>query len=438
MHIPEGLIPAGQAAAWYAPALAFVGTGLAGIKRRFALAPETKPLVGLMGAFVFVVSLMPVPVPGLGTVSHPCGTPLAAILLGPFTAAVLGSVALLLQALFFAHGGLTTWGANIFSMAICGSFSGYAAFRLARRLGLGLGFAAGLAGVTGDLVTYAVTSLQLALSLHGHESVGVAWAATFASFLPTQVPLALAEALFSAGVVVFISRQRMEILDGNGIRPQGSAAARIWPVMLTMGTILGAGVFALKMGWQGTDDTVIAPMAGDGAAMGAKLLPWQPEGDSLLLALALGGAAGILVFGYFWRRFRSSRPAQKSLARESSSKHSHADSYAWGGSFLSRIDPRVKLAAVAGLLAVNLFRGSALVSAAIAGFMFLLMLAGRIPYRRQLLMIAFPVTFAVFIIISQTLFEGGSVFTSIGPLDLTWRRTASRPLPLGACGCRRP
>ena len=46
-----------------------------------------------MGAFVFVVSLMPVPVPGLGTVSHPCGTSLAAILLGPFTAVALGAVA---------------------------------------------------------------------------------------------------------------------------------------------------------------------------------------------------------------------------------------------------------------------------------------------------------------------------------------------------------
>ncbi len=219
MHIPEGLIPAGQALAWYAPALAFVGTGLAGLKKRFRLAPETKPLVGLMGAFVFVVSLMPVPVPGLGTVSHPCGTPLAAILLGPFTATVLGSVALLLQALFFAHGGITSWGANVISMAVGGSFAGFGVFRLSRRLGLSLGIAAGLAGAIGDLVTYAITSLQLALALHGQEQVPVVWMTTFASFLPTQAPLALAEALFSAGVITFIARQRSELLEGAVLRP---------------------------------------------------------------------------------------------------------------------------------------------------------------------------------------------------------------------------
>src|SRR5665648_629690 len=157
MHIPEGLIPAQQAAAWYAPAAAFVGAGLVGLKRRLAIQPSARPLIGLLGAFVFVISLMPIPVPGLGTVSHPCGTPMAAILLGPLTATVLGSVALLLQALFFAHGGITSWGANIISMAVGGSFAGFAAFRISRRAGLGLGISAGMAGLIGDLVTYGLT-----------------------------------------------------------------------------------------------------------------------------------------------------------------------------------------------------------------------------------------------------------------------------------------
>lgn len=219
MHIPEGMLPAGQAAAWYAPALAFVTAGVIQVKHRLAEAAEYKTMLGLMGAFVFVVSLMPIPVPGIGTVSHPCGTPLAAILLGPFAAVLVGAVALLLQALFFAHGGITTWGANIISMAIAGSFAGYGAFRLSRRLGLGLGPAAGLAGVAGDLATYGVTSLQLALGLHGNEPVPVVWATAFVSFLPTQLPLAIAEGFFTAGVVVLIARQREEILKGVELRP---------------------------------------------------------------------------------------------------------------------------------------------------------------------------------------------------------------------------
>lgn len=219
MHIPEGLIPAQQAVVWYAPAMAFLGAGLIGLKHHLAAVPSSRPLVGLMGAFVFVISLMPIPVPGLGTVSHPCGTPMAAILLGPLTATVLGSVALLLQALFFAHGGITSWGANIISMAVGGSFAAFAAFRISRRAGLGLGVAAALAGLIGDLVTYGITSFQIALALHGDESILHVWGAAYASFLPTQVPLAIAEALFTAGVVVFIANQRAEILEGAMVRP---------------------------------------------------------------------------------------------------------------------------------------------------------------------------------------------------------------------------
>lgn len=219
MHIPEGLLPVEQAAAWYVPALTAVGAGIVRLRRRMAEVPEYKAMLGLMGAFVFIVSLLPVPVPGVGTVSHPCGTPLAAILLGPLTASVLGSVALFLQALFFAHGGITTWGANIIAMAVAGSFAGFAAYRLSRRLGAGLAVAAGMAGVVGDMATYGVTSLQLALGLHGQESIPVVWATAFASFLPTQVPLSIAEGLFTAGVVVFINRQRADILRGVELRP---------------------------------------------------------------------------------------------------------------------------------------------------------------------------------------------------------------------------
>lgn len=98
---------------------------------------------------------------------------------------------------------------------------------------------------------------------------------------------------------------------------------------------------------------------------------------------------------------------------------SHSDDrYAWGDSFLSRIDPRVKIAGVAGLLVVNLVGDSWMVSGLIALAMALLMFAGRIPYRRQLMMIAFPASFALFAIVSQTVFRNGDIFVSLGPFDL--------------------
>lgn len=98
--------------------------------------------------------------------------------------------------------------------------------------------------------------------------------------------------------------------------------------------------------------------------------------------------------------------------------HGRGDSYAWSGSFLTRLDPRVKLAGVIGLLAVNLGTGSFLVCFLIAAFVVALMIAGRLPYRRQLMFIAFPASMAVFAIASQTIFNGEEVFFSFGPVDL--------------------
>ena len=95
----------------------------------------------------------------------------------------------------------------------------------------------------------------------------------------------------------------------------------------------------------------------------------------------------------------------------------HADGFAWGESLLSRIDPRVKIAGVAALLSVNLLTNSFLVPAIIILAMMVLMIAGRIPYRRQLFMIAFPVSFALTAMVSQTVFEGQSVVASLGPVD---------------------
>lgn len=97
---------------------------------------------------------------------------------------------------------------------------------------------------------------------------------------------------------------------------------------------------------------------------------------------------------------------------------SGGDDYARAGGWLSRIDPRVKIGGVAGLLAANLLGAPGLVPAMIILAMALLMVAGGIPYRRQLMMIAFPSSFAMFAIASQTVFKGTETFVALGPFDL--------------------
>ena len=212
MHIAEGILPVKWAAIWYAAAAVFVAIGVIVIRRKTRENKGLLPLFGLAGAAVFLISVFPIPVPIAGTTSHPVGTPLAAIMVGPFVSTVLGAIALLIQALFLAHGGLTTWGANILSMAVVGSFVGFGIFVLMRRCNAPIAVAAFTAGILGDWATYAVTSFELASALHGNASLWNMWGAIAVAFAPTQLPLGILEGFFTAAVVMVVYQRRPELL----------------------------------------------------------------------------------------------------------------------------------------------------------------------------------------------------------------------------------
>lgn len=212
MHISEGLLPAPWAGLWFLLAAPFVVLGLRDLRRRSQADPLFKPVVALVGAAVFVVSAMPIPVPTAGTCAHPVGTGLAAILIGPWLAVVIASIALLLQALFLAHGGLSTLGANIFSMGVVGAFTGYGVFHVVRRLGGSFFLAAFVAGLLADWATYAATSFELASALHGSNSLVGMLLVIMVAFVPTQLPLGILEGALTAGVVRFMMARRPEVL----------------------------------------------------------------------------------------------------------------------------------------------------------------------------------------------------------------------------------
>ena len=137
------------------------------------------------------------------------------MLFGPPVMALLGTIVLLFQALLLAHGGLTTLGANAFSMAIVGPWTAFAVFKLARRMGAGLGLSGGLAAALGDLSTYVTTALQLALAFPDAQS---GFAGSFLKFTGvyalTQIPLAVIEGLVTAMILnLLASYSRAELQE---------------------------------------------------------------------------------------------------------------------------------------------------------------------------------------------------------------------------------
>ncbi|WP_213973758.1 energy-coupling factor ABC transporter permease [Tepidanaerobacter acetatoxydans] len=214
MHIMEGFLPPVWAAVWYVAMIPFVVVGLSSIKKLIREDPSNKMLLGFVGAFAFVLSALKLP-SVTGSCSHPTGVGLGAILFGPWVMSVIGMIVLLFQALLLAHGGLTTLGANTFSMAIVGPFVSYAIYKFAKKTGASRSAAVFLAAALGDLMTYVATSFQLAIAFPAE--VG-GFAASFTKFIGifalTQVPLAISEGLLTVIVVNLLSAYDSNALFG--------------------------------------------------------------------------------------------------------------------------------------------------------------------------------------------------------------------------------
>ena len=201
MHIMEGYLPAGYCVAWGVLCVPFLIAGYLRIRGTLAEHRSLLTLFAVSGAFIFVISSLKIP-SATGSCSHMTGTGLGAILFGPAAVSLLGLLVLLFQALLLAHGGLTTLGANTFSMAIAGPFLAYGVYFLCGRLRMNKKLSVFLAAALGDMFTYCVTAAQLAMAHHADTTVGGAFAKFLLVFAPTQLPLAVIEGILTVLIVM--------------------------------------------------------------------------------------------------------------------------------------------------------------------------------------------------------------------------------------------
>lgn len=201
MHIMEGYLPLNYCLIWGAVCIPFLILGIRSIKKTVEHNRKALLILVMVGAYAFVLSALKIP-SVTGSSSHPTGTGLGAILFGPTAMCVIGVIVLLFQAILLAHGGLTTLGANTFSMAIAGPFVAYGIYILCKKVNVPKAAGIFLAASISDLFTYCITAFQLALA-HPAEVGG--FSASFAEFLGifavTQVPLAIIEGLLAVIVI---------------------------------------------------------------------------------------------------------------------------------------------------------------------------------------------------------------------------------------------
>ena len=237
MHIMEGYLPLEWCLIWYAISIPILAYGIYKLTKITKKMPETKPLLALMGAFIFVISALKLPSMVTGSSSHPTGSGFAAIFFGPAIAGVLSSIVLVFQALLLAHGGLTTLGANLFSMGIAGPAVGYAvwlifkrtkfndpthaqvamdekeSYRLIKKTTFRASIGVFIAVALSDLTTYIVTALQLALAVPLEEGIVASFTTFLGMYAASQIPLAIAEGLVAVVIFSFLATYKKDLLS---------------------------------------------------------------------------------------------------------------------------------------------------------------------------------------------------------------------------------
>ena len=264
MHIPDGYLGPGTCAALFGGAAPFWYIALRKMKR--ALHTRMIPLLSLFSAFSFIVMMFNLPLPG-GTTGHAVGVGIAAIVLGPWASILAISIALVIQAIFFGDGGITAIGANCFNMAVVGSLTAYAVYRMvAGRTPVGSSrrvFAAGAAGYVAINLSALIAAIEFGVqpALY-HDASGAPLYAPYPLHIAIPAMMighltiaGLAEMVICSGVVAYLQRAEPSLLQltapgAPGTTPGRNHALRpLWVALAVLMVLTPLGILAAGSAW---------------------------------------------------------------------------------------------------------------------------------------------------------------------------------------------
>ncbi len=258
MHIPDGYLSPTTCGAMYVVSMPFWYIAVKRVQK--VLTHRAVPVLALFSAFSFVLMMFNVPLPG-GTTGHAVGGTLLAIVLGPW-AAVLGlSVVLGIQALFFGDGGLLTFAANCFNMAIVLPLTGYFIYKVissnseaysSRRLiGAIVGSYFGI--VVASLVTGIELGIQPAL-FHAIDGTPLYAPYGLSMAIPAMVigHLAIAgpvEAIVTGGIFAYLQRTQSNLIKADSAIKREGNIWLLWGALAAVALATPIGLLASGTAW---------------------------------------------------------------------------------------------------------------------------------------------------------------------------------------------
>jgi len=216
MHIPDGFLDLSICAIMYAATAIFWAFSFRKASR--VLSDKQIPLMATLTAMFFAAQMMNYPIIG-GTTAHLLGGPILAMTLGPYAGLISMTVILLIQALLFGDGGITTFGANVWNMGVIGVFIPYIVYLLALRIaksqsGLFVGAFAG--ALIGDVLAAVFAGIELGLStLSFPYSVSIAVTA----MATHHVIIGIGEGAVTAIIVSVLQKTRPDLLQLPKLSP---------------------------------------------------------------------------------------------------------------------------------------------------------------------------------------------------------------------------
>ncbi|MGQ9566125.1 MAG: energy-coupling factor ABC transporter permease [Candidatus Bathyarchaeales archaeon] len=211
MHIPDGFLTPATCIIMYVVSAAFLVWSWKKVKENYSRTFVS--LIAISSAFIFAAQMINFPIV-YGTSGHLVGGTLLAILLGPHAAILSMTIVLMIQAIFFADGGIFTFGANVFNMAVIGGLSFYIVKILSnsansrKRMLMSVFIASWLSVVLGSLTC----ALQIGISPMFASAGGII--VTVPSMLFWHMIIGIGEAAITTSLISQLQRLQPTALNG--------------------------------------------------------------------------------------------------------------------------------------------------------------------------------------------------------------------------------
>jgi len=243
MHMADALLSPAVGATMWAGSMAAIGYSSRKLKEN--IDNRTIPLMGVLGAFIFAAMMINFTIPGTGSSGHLGGGMILAVILGPYAAFLVMASVLIVQALFFADGGLLALGCNIWNLGIYPCFLVYP---LIYKPIAGDGTSnrrIAIASIVSVLIALQLGAFSVVMEtlLSGKSELPFG---TFVLLMqPIHLAIGLVEGFVTAGIISYVQKARPEILNASfASRPldAGISVKNVLVVFVILAGITGGAI----------------------------------------------------------------------------------------------------------------------------------------------------------------------------------------------------